>query len=541
MKVKDLNLSPSTKLVQDYLEQKQEANAFFDYLPYEQESYSLRYRELMSRSFQRQELVERLKGFHKTFTYYEKSHEQLERLLDPRSVAIVGGQQPGLFTGPLYTIYKAITIIQLAKEQEKELQVPVVPVFWIAGEDHDLDEVNHIYVPVAEKTEKLVQKEAPLNRIPLSHVCFSETELERWFIMLGEVLPETEHTATLLEKLKQLVTAGDSYVRSFAELISWLFKDEGLVLIDANDPNIRELEKDMFSQMIEDNAEIHHAFVKQQEALVEAGYIAPVETTTHHANLFLLTENERVRIERDENDSSLFRAGDMQLTKDELLKMLHEEPYKLSNNVVTRPVMQDFILPVLAFIGGPGEIAYWATLKKVFARFQFKMPPVVPRLSMTIIDRQTEKWKLALQLEDDDLFNGTLVEQKQAWLSKHSPLTLDEQFSETIKEINTIHERLHFLAEQMNETAVKLREKNASIIEAQLQWLLKRFKKEEQDKHRHELRKYDKILNIVRPLDKPQERIFNVLYYLNLYGNDFVTRLIELDLPVDKEHKLIFM
>jgi len=541
MKVKDLNLSPSTNLVQDYINQKQEIEAFFDYMPYKQESYSLRYRELMSRSFARQELVERLKVFNKTFTYSEKSLEQLDKLLDPQSVAIVGGQQPGLFTGPLYTIYKAITVIQLAKEQEKDLQVPVVPIFWIAGEDHDLDEVNHVYIPVEEKTKKVVQNEDPLNRVSLSNVCFGEDELSHWFDMLGQLLPETKYTGDLLEKLRDLVSAGDSYVHFFGEMLSWLFKDDGLVLLDANDPSIRELEKDMFAQIIEENEAVHFAFVKQQEELVNAGYDAAVETTDLHANLFLLVENERVRLERDKNDTAMFRADDLQISKKQLLEISKEEPYKLSNNVVTRPVMQDFVLPVLAFVGGPGEIAYWATLKKVFAHFQFKMPPVIPRLSITIIDRQTEKLMKALQLTDEDLFNGTLNEQKKAWLKKHSELNLDEQFFETIEEIKAIHKRLEPLAEQISATAVKLREKNSFIIEEQLQWLLRRFQKEEQSKYRHDLHKYDKIMNIIRPLDRPQERIFNVLYYLNEYGDDLISRIIELGLAVDEQHKLVFV
>ena len=541
MKVKDLHLSPSTKLVQDYIEQRQEMNTFFDYMPYKQDSYSLRYQELMSRSFARKELVECLKDFQETFTYHEKSLRQLEKLLDPTSVAIVGGQQPGLFTGPMYTIYKAITVIQLAKEQEEKLQVPVVPVFWIAGEDHDLDEVNHLYFPIEEKMKKLVYQSNPNHRVPLSQVYFSEEELNQWFAMLGEHLPETKHTRKLVAKLKELVAVGDSYVHFFGELLSWLFKDEGLILLDAHDPNIRELEKDLFATIIEKNESIHHAFSQQQKKLVEVGYQAAVETTDLHANLFLLEENERVRLERDNNSLDLFHADDLTMTKEQLLKLVQEEPFKLSNNVVTRPVMQDYILPVLAFVGGPGEIAYWATLKGVFSQFQFKMPPVVPRLSATIIDRQTEKRMKALGLSIEELFNGTFIDQKKAWIKKQSELKLAEHFEEAIAEVKAIHERFDLLAKQISVTAVNLREKNYSIIEDQLKWLLSRFEKEEQSKYRHELHKFDKISNIVRPFDKPQERIFNVIYYLNEYGCDFITRLIELDFKVDEQHKCIFV
>lgn len=536
MNVKELYLSPTTKIANDYLLKDEKICSFFEYDYLEENTYKHRLQHLQKRSYQREQLVQALTPFMESLQYHEKAIEQLQRLRDPNTVAIVGGQQPGVLTGPLYTIYKIVTIIQLAKKQEEQLQVPVVPIFWIAGEDHDFDEINHLFIQKEEKIEKIAIPPSDDKRKQLANVELDKEQLELFMKEVFRSFKETNYTADLLLEVEKLAKSSTTYVDFFANLINWLFQDEGLILINSADPNVRKIEGELFGQIIEKNEQIYEAFSTQTMRLVDLGYPRPIELQEDHANLFYIDEGKREKITRvNENE---FIIGANIYSKQQMLAIAHDYPERLSNNVVTRPIMQEYLLPVLAFVGGPGEIAYWSTLKGVFSLFDFKMPPVVPRLSFTILEEKHEKWMKEFQLQHEDLF-GHLQEKKEQWFNSQKQWDIEQQIEEAKQAIYATHLPLQQLSYEISPSLKKLAEKNYAIIESQLEFLQKKLESTVRSQFENELVKFDILQNSVRPLEKPQERAYNIFYFLNVYGMPFIELLCKNDWEINEKHKMM--
>lgn len=536
MEVKEIYLSPTTKIADDYLLQQKNIFSFFAYDCFAKDTYKERLEELKKRTYQREKLVNALSSYMKNVMYGQKGLETAKKLLDPNAVVVVGGQQPGVFTGPLYTIYKIVTIIQLAKKFELEYNVPVVPVFWIAGEDHDFDEINHVYVPQGRSLKKLSLETKSEKKSPLAYLQLNKEELKNFMKEMFQSMPETKHTKNLLEAIELILERSSTYTDFFAHLISWLFQEEGLVLLNSADPNIRRLEGDFFAQIIEKNVQIYEAFKQQTSRLVNLGYPAPVELQEDHACLFYVDEGKREKITR--NADGTFFVGTKQLTKEQLVEIARNHPEKLSNNVVTRPVMQEFLLPVLAFVGGPGEIAYWSTLKGVFSLFDFAMPPVVPRLSFTILEEKHEKWMKEFQLNIEDAFSR-IGDFKEQWLQKQKQWDLEQQFANAKELISKAHFPLQKLTYEICPSLKPFSEKNLAIIHSQLDLLKKKLETEIRSQFETELTRFDILQNTLQPLNKPQERIYNIFYFLNLYGMSLVMFLCQNDWEINEKHKIL--
>src|SRR5690606_7800540 len=250
--------------------------------------------------------------------------------------------------------------------KERELGIPVVPVFWIAGEDHDYQEVNHVFFPYADQIEKYVYPEKIRGKRMISDCPVNKEICMQWTKSLIAKLGETEYTNELLQMLEEAALRSQTFVDYFAFLIMSLFNDHGLLIVDSGDPGLRQLEKHIFVQQIESAGQILKAVRSQQEILSRDGFTKAIDLHEKSANLFfydkandgriLLTYDERRKMFSGKNGFPSFSI-------DELFEMARESPEKLSNNVVTRPLTQELLFPTLAFIAGPGEIAYWAELK----------------------------------------------------------------------------------------------------------------------------------------------------------------------------------
>lgn len=536
MNVKEFYLSPITKIANDYLLNDEKICSFFDYDYFNENTYEERLLELQNRVYEREKLVRALTPFMKSLKYGHKGVEQLQRLKEENAVTIVGGQQPGVLTGPLYTIYKIMTIIQLAKKQEKLLNIPVVPVFWIAGEDHDFDEINHLFIQKDTEVEKVTIETVINNKKQLSNMKLNKESLQPFLIEVFRSFSETKYTADLLHEVEKLAEQSTTYVDFFANLISWIFKDEGIVLLNSADPNIRMLEGEFFSKIIEKNEQIYEAFSYQTARLTKLGYPRPIELQENHANIFYINDGDREKIVR--KNARRFIIGANIYSQNELLEMANRHPEKFSNNVVTRPIMQEYLLPVLAFVGGPGEIAYWSTLKGVFSLFDYKMPPVVPRLSFTILSEKHNKWMSEFSLQLDDVFYQ-LQEKKEQWFTSQKQWDIDKKIIEAKDLIYSAHLPLQQLAYEINPSLKPFSEKNFAMIEAQLERLKKQLESHVRSQYESELRKFDILQNTVRPLGKLQERAYNIFYFLNLYGEQFIDILCKNEWDINEKHKIL--
>lgn len=526
MDVKVIDLPKPSQLVEAYIASSPRLTRFFDYDYNKNSSYQARFEELCERTYKRDELVSLLTDFNKTFGPHPNVTKNIKRLADQNAVVVVGGQQAGLLTGPVYTIHKCLSILHFAKAREEELNVPVIPVFWIAGEDHDFAEVNHVHVYADHVLRKMAYQIKGSGQFAVSDLAYNSNELENWVENVFKAFGETDFTRTLLNDVKEAVRNNQTLVGFFAHLIHDLFGKYGLVLMDSGDHSLRKLESDYFVQMIQNSREIAAGVTSQLAELSEAGYSVNLDQTPKSANLFFTKDDQRILLSREE-DLFINSEKGLQITKNELIDLAHTHPEALSNNVVTRPLMQDLVLPTLAFIAGPGEIAYWSALKPAFNQLAIKMPPVVPRLHITLVDRQSEKWLNSKSMGLEDALNGKIQSGKEAWLGTQHDWQLENRFEETKQAIWNAYLPYREIALAVHGELEKISTSNWERIELQLAYLKKQMERHIRLAHKSELDRFDAIEVKLLPNGGPQERIWTVYTFINEYGPDLVDRLME--------------
>ncbi|WP_078547319.1 bacillithiol biosynthesis cysteine-adding enzyme BshC [Litchfieldia alkalitelluris] len=540
MEVISLSLPSTNKLVKSYTMGDIETADLFDYGIKDPDTYTKRIEDLKKRNFPRQKLVAYLKQFNEKYGFGSETFENISKLLDPSSVVVVGGQQAGLLTGPLYTIHKIISIIKLAKEQEESLGVPVVPVFWIAGEDHDFAEINHLHIKNKQTIKKKIIEQRQMERSSVSSLIIDKSVCEKWIDDIFESFGETAYTKDLIAKLQNHLNDSSTYVDFFGFVIKELFSNTGIVLLDSGSSGLREIESDFFQEMIERNELIHDSVVAAQTLLKEQGYKLSIEMPIYSANLFYHYKNERLLLEYDKNSERFTnKSSSLELTKQELLQIAKEQPSLLSNNVVTRPLMQELLLPTLAFISGPGEVAYWAELKKVFEAWEIKMPPIVPRVSITFLDRSIETDMYDVNVSIEDVLLNSVEKIKESLIKEQVNYDLDRLVAEAKNEVEQVHKRLREVALDIDSSLCPLLNKNSDYIQSQFDFISKTLEKRLLLRHQVEINRFNRIQSSLMPNNAPQERIWNIYYYLNKYGSDFINDVLELPIKVDGEHKVI--
>jgi bacillithiol synthase len=539
MEVESLNIPAINKFASQYLKQEEPVTSFFHYNVNSSSVFSDRMKDLASRQFQREDLAECISSYMKSLPSSEKVEESLGKLRND-AVTVIAGQQAGLMTGPLYTIHKIISVIQLARQQEAKLKHPVVPVFWIAGEDHDYQEVNHIYVEKGSKLEKVGYPERVVEKKMTSHITYNKTVMKKWLDDILVMLGETEHTNRLSSDLTKMIEEEEDIVRFFAHFVMSLFKDFGLLVIDSAYPLLRKLESRHFHHLIENSQSITDKVLEQQEEIRKNGYGTQLDISPIAANLFIQLQDERALLEREGNKFFEKNSGKA-YSGLELLSILDESPESFSNNVVTRPMMQEWLFPTLAFVAGPGEIAYWGELKKAFEYVGLKMPPVVPRLNITIVEREIDKRIQDLQLTLHGVITeGVSTARNAFWKSLERP-DLEFEMMEIQEELQRKYEKIREQAVSIDQGLHPIIDKNLEFHLSQFEYLRNKVDKALKDKNSLTFNQFMKVENSIRPNEGPQERTWNVLYFLNKYGLDFVKDLTLLEFTFDGTHKVVYI
>lgn len=542
MEIVNLSLPATNRFATEYLEQTESIKEYFHYGYYKPLDYEKRCKELSTRSFMRQELAVHIEQYMSKFPGSETIQVSLEKLKQENSTVVIGGQQAGILTGPLYTIHKIISIVSLATQKEQELKIPVVPVFWIAGEDHDYQEVNHVYIEKNNKVEKRVYPEKVRDKRMVTDIMIDREQCFKWAEEIIQTFGETEHTKALLSNLEEAISESESFVDFFAYLIMQLFKETGLLIIDSGDPKLRKLESECFVKQIMGFEDITKSVLAQQAELRKQGYSNTIEITDQASNLFYYDKDhfERILLEYD-NKEDVFtgKDGTFQISRQELIDIAKNSPEMLSNNVVTRPMMQEWLFPTLAFIAGPGEIAYWAELKLAFEQFGLQMPPIVPRLNITLLDRSIEADLTELELNlEEALFSG-IEKERHNFLQSIKDQELITLFNKIKHEFLQNYEMLEKHLQKKDRALVPLLKKNESLLLKHLDFMETKLDQAEQLKYDVVLNKFARVGNALRPLESPQERILNSLVYINQYGINFFNQLLECNFTFDGTHKLI--
>ncbi|HJQ27298.1 MAG TPA: bacillithiol biosynthesis cysteine-adding enzyme BshC [Blastocatellia bacterium] len=482
-------------------------------------------REVGARSFDRERVADALARINRRAGASELTFKNIEMLRRPGSVAIVTGQQAGLFTGPLYTVHKAMTVIRLT-DCLREQGVEAVPVFWIASEDHDYEEVNHSRLIDTEGHLKTIRyepaerpAEAPVGRVQI------DAGITAAIDEFVAALPPSEFLADIERDLRESYAAGTGFADAFAKLMARLFKDYGVVLLDPLDEELKQVAAPLYARAIERAPQIARALVERSRELERAGYHAQIHVSEDTAPLFVMDDGRRVAMTQHEGRFYV-KGSERSFDQAELAELAARCPNCFSPNVTLRPVVQDWLLPTAAYIGGPAEVAYFAQLGAVYEQLERGLPCVLPRASMTIIEHRHQKTLKKLKLGLPDFFDGL-----HAAITKVVEQSLDREtadtFAATERQIN----------EQLDRLEANLKRADASLSDAaknarakiiyQLEHLRTRFVHTSARREETIYRQVERAYTTLYPDKNLQERELNIYYLLARYGPSLMRDLYD--------------
>ncbi|WP_264188074.1 bacillithiol biosynthesis cysteine-adding enzyme BshC [Halobacillus litoralis] len=541
MRIDPMKLQSKQSLFRDYKNNYQAIADRFAYNPQEESIWKDRLSHLGAQSYQRSELAGVLKNMNTKWDAPESTFGNIDKLKDEDSVVVIAGQQAGLLTGPLYSVHKIISVLQLAREKEKELEKPVLPVFWIAGEDHDFDEIHHVMMRNEGQMDKMTIGHQPEVKSSVSEITIDQEKAAEWLNDVFRMVKETEHTHDFYREVKRHLEQSETYTDFFARLVYHLFPEEGLVLVDAHDPEVRRLESSYFTKMIEQNQPIAAGVYGILQKNRHEGYETLLDSEVDDAHLFYHRDGERILLMRDEHGDFRGKNNEVVLSEEELLRTAEETPEKLSNNVVTRPLMQESLFPVLAFIGGPGEINYWSALKPAFEAVGLCMPPVLPRMSFTLMDRKTARNLEHFQIQPEDAIRTGVGEQKMKWISSMSTPPI-HHLSEQVKvEIERIHAPMREKAADLGADLQQLADKNLEYIMENIAFLEKKMNRSVEDRFQYEMSLFDEMETILHPGNGLQERMWNILPWVNAQGKSLFQEMNRHHLSFDHDHYVVYL
>ncbi|MCK1996261.1 bacillithiol biosynthesis cysteine-adding enzyme BshC [Psychrobacillus psychrodurans] len=521
-----------------YLEDITGLSSFFHY-EWNQKAFNKRIQEADFSKHKRTELAEVITSFMSKYGISAKSKQHIDELKN-NGIVVIGGQQAGILSGPLYSIHKAISVIALAKQQREIQGVPVIPVFWIAGEDHDIDEINHVYIERSRTLQKLVYPEKSRIKKIASESTFDLRLMDGYLDEIFKSLPETFYTKSLKFKVMELLENNLTYTSFFTALMNELFQEEGLLLLDAAYEPLRKLESDFFQLQILHSAEIAKVVFEHEGEMEREGFGTPIQAKESAAHLFYIEEGERFLLERV-NDRFIHEAKGISFTLDEMMVIAREHPERLSNNVVTRPIMQEMVFPVLSFIAGPGEIAYWGTLKTAFELFDMKMPVLMPRISISIVNAKTQSLLEKLSFTIEDVWDGSLQDAKLNYINNNRNEEIPRLVEEIKEDLIEKYEKLEKLLMNDGLKLSPLVQKNLLNHEKQLKFIHNAIEDTFLSKLDATINRYDRISMNLVPNGGLQERTFTPIQLLNEYGPSLIQKLLEVPYEFNGKHHVIYL
>jgi bacillithiol biosynthesis cysteine-adding enzyme BshC len=484
------------------------------------------------------ELTGALRSYQKLLPYSSEAVESLNKLEQAGALVVVGGQQAGLFGGAMMIYYKALSVIQTARYAEKRLGRPVIPIFWIAGEDHDFDEANHVNIQAAAGEIRRIRMERPAGpRMSVSRTSLSSKHWEAAMQELADQLPDTEFKPQLLDRLQSYITDSPSLSLAFARLLADWFGREGLVLLDADDPNLRALEAPMFRELIVRNDEFESALKTGENQVLDRGFKLQAETTAGGANLFLHHEQGRLLLHK-EGSSFVDRRGHVRLSQQEMIELTTHSPEKLSTNALSRPLMQDYLLPVLGAVLGPSELAYWGILGPAFQQFGMTMPLLVARQSFTYLEPSVIKLLDKFTLTPEDALNHW-ESRKTQWLLAQDEWGLEDKFDRVKQQFLDLYAPIIETVSSMQPGLGPLAHTNRDKIVEQIAYLEARSRDALAKRHEAALTQWNRIHQSLTPLDKPQERVYGIVHYWNRYGSEWLRQWLDIPYKVLGEQRLV--
>lgn len=492
-----------SSLIKDYLNQKDGLKSFYSLFPHK-ENYPVQAQNKLNQYEHRKTLVSSLENQMNSLELTEKQKVNLNLLKKENAVTVTTGHQLNLLTGPLYFIYKILHVVKICDElNQKQNKIHHVPIFWMATEDHDFEEINH-FQDYRNRYEYSAEEGGFVGEISSEN---TEKSLLEFISNLGENKFE--------QKLKQIIQSAyfQKYDLATATriLVHQLLGEFGILILDANDVTLKKLMVPYFEKEL---------FENPSQSLVEktnqdlSSY--KNQAFAREINLFYLKNNKRERIEKDENGFILVDSG-QKFSHAEMRNELQHSPEKFSPNVILRPLYQEITLPNIAYIGGGGEIAYWLQLKSVFENYKVLFPMLVVRNSMLIVPNALKHKAEKYNLLSSEMFRPA-SDFKNIFTEKQSHL---------FAELKTLEKSLLKQFDSLEKIASQTTDSFGKMVKAQEQKQIggfkkmhKRLLKSEQKRFDEEIQKIDEIYAYFFPENNWQERVINFSEFYTTNGSE---------------------
>jgi bacillithiol biosynthesis cysteine-adding enzyme BshC len=447
------------------------------------------------------------------------------------AVACISGQQVGLFGGPLYSLLKACSAMQMAAELTAQ-GVEAVPIFWLATEDHDLAEIASATLRNGCELEKLTattqgESSSPVGPIPL------EASITALVAHATELLGPGWVSDALRESYK----AGETYGSAFARLFVRLLAGTGMVLVDPLDDELHAVAQPLFKAAAERAGELDAALLERGKALHKAGYHEQVRVTPESTLLFSLQGNKRTVLHLA-GDGFMLEA--QRVPRAELLERIERHPEQFSANVLLRPVVQDYLFPTAVYFGGPAELAYFAQAGVVYQELLGRMTPVLPRLSATIVSPEMSALMERYQLSFRDLFHGS-DQVCELLAGRVLEPALRSSLSETRATLASNLEAIRAAVQKLDPTLVDAVQRSERKMLYQLRKIGGKAARAELRRNEDVRHDAHRVLTELFPHKELQERVLPGIYFLAQYGCELIARFKEAAAAQSPGHQIIHL
>jgi bacillithiol synthase len=458
--------------------------------------------------------------------------ENIKKLSHADTLVVATGQQVGLFSGPLYTIYKAATVIRLAEELTKRFKINVVPIFYLVAEDHDFAEVQWFgIIDAANNFRKIIYRPVQeINRLPVCQIMIDQN-IEIVFDQLNDSIPHTEFSDDIIQNLRQAYSQNHFFHQAFAMWFTRIFSKYGIILFDASDARIKPMINSVLEREVIDNL-CTLSVGQTNQHLLQLGFTPQIELIPERPQVAILKDG-RHSLQRNGKNFINLHNGDI-LTSEKLLS----HPEHLSPKAVLRPLVQDFLFPTVAYVAGPAEIAYWAQLKRAYQAFNITMPIVVPRSGFTLVENKIKKYMQRYGISPIEF----IMDSKAILQKIHREQIPDEIrviLEELYLKMDTSWHALHRATLKIDPKLENGIEKTKNNCLHYIKLMEKTIINAEQQKNEIRSRQLNAVNDYLVPKGILQERQINIVNFLLRHHWAVVERVMTAARPFNFEHKIL--
>lgn len=523
-------------LYYDYLDDNPRLRQFYNGHHRSEADLARLAKNVLHRDYHRKALVEVLRGINRPYGMPPETEANLEKLSREETVTVITGQQCNIYTGPFYTISKALSTIKISQFLRKMLNRPVVPLFWMESSDHEYSVVNHIYLPVNHEPKKFTYGGDVTNQQPVGGLKL-ESNFSEFSCKLQSSLPANDFYDAVVRLMDEAYYPGAKLGEAFGRMLTRLLGRWGLIIIDSENVELKRLAAPIIAHKIEEKGRINQLMTEQSEVLERENYEQQIKVRSELLNLFIMKDNNRIPLTLL---GEVLANGEekMGLTDEELVSLAQEHPERFSPKVAFRPIVQDFLLPNIVYVGGPTELAYFAQLKKVYEFFEIEMPIIWPRASATLMDAGIKRHIQKIDIQPEDIFRkyGELLKEMMEKLAKKE---YDKFFRDAEARVDDLILWMKDRLTQIDPLLTEQYDKSFNKIHYQVESIRQKTLNRLTGKNQYMVESLKTIQNMLYPRKRLQERTYNILHFLSLHGFWLMDYVMEnLDISTD-DHLLL--